>query len=98
MLPAKLISFRFLPCPWSNSWLWSSASSINETITGLQCKYFSCGLNIFTTLGQIHTVFSALGERRFGNKGAIIFYREGGSLFVGGPEFFWVVKGGIRTF
>ncbi len=31
-------------------------------------------------------------------KGAIIFYREGGRLFVGGPEFFGEVKGGASFF
>ena len=31
-------------------------------------------------------------------KGAIIFYRDGGRLFVGGPEFFGVVKGWDQFF
>ena len=31
-------------------------------------------------------------------KGAIIFYREGGRLFVGGPEFFWLVLRGDQFF
>ncbi len=33
------------------------------------------------------------------NKGAIIYYREGGpSVVVGGPNFFGVVKGGDQNF
>ena len=31
-------------------------------------------------------------------EGAIIFYKEGGCLLVGGPEFFGVVKGGNQCF
>ena len=31
-------------------------------------------------------------------KGAIIFYQEGGRLFVGGPEFFGVIKWGGPVF